>query len=188
MRELSLHLLDIAENSVAANATEITILVKENTTQDRLFLSVIDNGKGMDKELLIKIYDPFITSRTTRKVGLGIPLLKAAAEACNGYLTIDSKPGDGTVLKTEFQRSHIDRMPIGNLADTILQLLIAYPKIHWILKYVVDSDEFILDDKPIKTELEGISLTEPEVISFLREYIDTGINNIKPPQEYCATR
>ena len=100
MRELSLHLLDIAENSVAAGASNITIRVREDLINDRMILSVQDDGKGMDAETAARIVDPFVTSRTTRKVGLGLPLLKEAAELCNGYLRIDSTLGKGTLVES----------------------------------------------------------------------------------------
>lgn len=175
MRELSLHLLDIAENSVAAGAREICIEVIEDSRSDLLQMSVEDNGKGMDAEMTARVIDPFVTTRTTRKVGLGIPLLKEAAEACNGFLKIDSELGKGTHLFVQFQRSHIDRMPLGDLAGTYLNLVIANPSIHWLLKYRVDNREFVFDDEPIKAELQGIELTEPPILRYLRETIETGI-------------
>ncbi|PKO17250.1 MAG: ATP-binding protein [Chloroflexi bacterium HGW-Chloroflexi-10] len=184
MKELSLHLLDIAENSVAANASRIQISVSEDLINDRLHIGVIDNGKGMSPEMVQKVVDPFTTSRTTRKVGLGIPLLKAAAEMCNGYLNIQSKLGAGTKIDIEFQRSHIDRMPIGDLAGTFLQLVVGNPQINWDFEYIVDHNRFEFDDLPIKQELEGISLTEPIVLSFIREEIESGINNLRPESEY----
>ncbi len=127
MRELALHLLDIAENSVAADAGKIQIEVSEDTLADRLKMSVEDDGRGMDEALVARVVDPFVTSRTTRKVGLGIPLLKAAAEACKGGLTIQSALGKGTRIEVEFQRSHIDRMPLGDLGATFLTLVVGYP-------------------------------------------------------------
>ncbi len=175
MRELSLHLLDIAENSVAAKASQIKITVVEDRQADLLQMSVEDNGKGMTAEMAAQVTDPFVTSRTTRKVGLGIPLLKEAAEACNGSLKFISAVGVGTTRVVQFQRSHIDRMPLGNLADTFFHLLIANPSIHWLFIYRVDARSFEFDDAPIKAELEGISLTEPAVLSYLRQTIDTGI-------------
>ncbi len=178
MRELSLHLLDIAENSVAANASQVRISIIENTRTDLLQMSVEDNGKGMDAAMVASVIDPFVTSRTTRKVGLGIPLLKEAAEACNGFLKITSQVDIGTKLFVQFQRSHIDRMPLGNLADTFLQLLIANPAIHWLFYYQVDDKIFDFDDAPIKTELAGISLTEPSILNYLRQTIETGIQAI----------
>ena len=177
MRELALHLLDIAENSVTAKAKNIGITIYEDTLADRLKMSVQDDGIGMMAEMVAKVTDPFTTSRTTRKVGLGIPLLKAAAEACDGSLKIESTPGEGTSVNVEFQHSHIDRMPLGNLAETMLSLVIGAPDIHWQFRYIVDGSEFLFDDEPIKKELEGISLTEPVVLSFIRETLEEGIKN-----------
>lgn len=184
MRELSLHLLDIAENSIAALARTITVAIQEDTQADRLSMSVRDDGKGMDADLVARVIDPFVTSRTTRKVGLGIPLLKAAAEACNGGLTIQSKPGEGTLLQVDMQRSHIDRMPLGDLPGTLLTLLVGNPHIHWIITYRVNDDEFTLDDQAIKQELEGVPLSDPLVISFLRELLENGIGSIQPQPVY----
>lgn len=178
MRELSLHLLDIAENSVAANASQITIIVLEDSQKDLLQMSVQDNGKGMDAETVKHVVDPFFTSRTTRKVGLGIPLLKEAAEACNGALTLQSEKGIGTRLDVQFQRSHIDRMPLGNLSDTFLQLLVMNPAIHWIFQYRVDDRSFDLDYAEIRDALEGVPMTEPPVLNYLREMVETGIRDV----------
>ena len=127
MRELALHILDLVENSVSAQAQNISICVVEDYAADRLSISVQDDGRGMDADTVAKVIDPFVTSRTTRKVGLGIPLLKAAAEMCEGTLTIDSKLGSGTLIAVDIQLSHIDRMPLGDLAETYLSLLVAHP-------------------------------------------------------------
>jgi len=178
MKELSLHLLDIAENSINANASHVTISIDENTIEDRLTMVVKDNGKGMTPEMAQRIVDPFTTSRTTRKVGLGIPLLKAAAEMCNGFLTISSQPGEGTELIVQFQRSHIDRMPLGDVAGTILHLVVGSPETHWTFKYEVNDEIFEFDDQIIKAELDGIPLSEPLVLTYIRNEITTGINNI----------
>lgn len=183
MREIALHLLDIAENSVAANATDIEISVVEDLQNDRLKASVTDNGKGMDADTVARICDPFVTSRTTRKVGLGIPLLKAAAEACDGSLTIESQLDKGTRLQVEFQRSHIDRMPLGDLGSTILTLVIGNPQINWWFRYkarLQDSEpEFLFENQAIQEFLGDIPLSEPEVLSYLRTQIEEGISNIK---------
>ncbi|MEW6179526.1 MAG: ATP-binding protein [Chloroflexota bacterium] len=179
MRELSLHLLDIAENSIAAGAKNIIITIREDTKNDRLYLSVLDDGKGMDEEMVARVTDPFVTTRTTRKVGLGIPLLKAAAESCNGWLKIHSKPGQGTLLEVEFQRSHIDRMPLGDIAGTFLTLLVGNPQIHWVFRYTIDHETFELDDQTIKQELEDIPLSDPKVLSFLRELLENGLHALQ---------
>jgi anti-sigma regulatory factor (Ser/Thr protein kinase) len=178
LRELVLHLLDIVENSVSAHANKIIIEVSEDTRSDLLHMRVLDDGIGMNEEMVAKIIDPFVTSRTTRKVGLGIPLLKAAAEACDGYLKIQSAPGKGTCIDVEFKRSHIDRMPLGDLTTTILELVVGTPQVHWVFNYRVNDKEFVFDDEPIKKELEGVSLTEPEVITFIRQYLADGINEL----------
>jgi len=178
LRELSLHILDIAENSVNAGATKIEISVNENIKKDKLTISITDNGKGMDAEMARKVTDPFITTRTTRKVGLGIPFLKEAAEACQGGLSIESRPGVGTRLEVAFQRNHIDRMPLGDLAGTFLSLLIGYPQVNWIMEYVVDERIFLFDDRQIKEVLEDVSLTDPAVITYLKQMISSGINEV----------
>lgn len=179
MRELSLHLLDIAENSVAANATQVKLAVIEDDRTDLLQMSVEDNGKGMDAETVAKITDPFVTSRTTRKVGLGLPLLKEAAEACNGFLKITSQLGVGTRVEVQFQRSHIDRMPLGNLAETYFQLLILNSQINWTFLYRFNDRAFELDDHEIKSSLDGIPFTEPEIIAALRKMISDGICTVQ---------
>jgi len=178
VRELALHLLDIAENSVAANAQNITIFVNEDSMTDRLLMNVVDDGIGMDETTVARVVDPFFTSRTTRKVGLGLPFLKQAAEACQGGMQIESTPGKGTRVKVEFKRNHIDRMPLGDLASTFLSLLIANPGINWDFNYIVDGREFKFESSPVTQALEGIPLTEPSVLSYLRESIESGVASI----------
>lgn len=185
MREIALHLLDIVENSVAAQAHTIQVNIWEDLAADTLIASVQDDGKGMDSETVKRVVDPFVTSRTTRKVGLGIPLLKAAAEMCNGSLQITSTPGKGTLLEVKFQRSHIDRMPLGDLSGTFLSLLIAHPEIHWLFTYIVritnsnPAEEFIFDDQPIKETLGDLPLTEPDVLAYLRTSIQEGVAQVQ---------
>ena len=178
MKELSLHILDIAENSVNAGASKVEITVLENINKDKLTIIIEDDGKGMDAETVKRITDPFVTSRTTRKVGLGLPFLKAAAEACQGSLNIHSQPGVGTKIEVIFQRSHIDRMPLGDLQTTFLNLLIGYPQVHWVFNYQVDERSFTLDDQPIKEILAGVPLSEPSVINYLKNELFEGITNI----------
>lgn len=178
MRELSLHLLDIAENGVSAGAQNITITIAEDLRADRLQLAVEDDGRGMDAAMVEQVTNPFITTRTTRKVGLGIPLLKLAAEMCNGSLNVESTPNVGTIVTVDFQRSHIDRMPLGDVAGTMLSLLIGWPQVHWVLRYRVDGDEFVFDDAPIKEELGDLPLSDPEVIKFLRGALREGIADV----------
>ncbi len=193
MREIALHLLDIAENSVAAHASEIAISVSEDLVGDRLSAVVLDNGKGMDAEMVRLVVDPFVTSRTTRKVGLGIPLFKAAAEMCNGGFEIASEIGKGTRLSVEFQRSHIDRMPLGDLPGTILTLVVAFPEIHWLFEYSAHLPEgktqFVFDDLPIKdalgmepgqaTKEQAAIFCEPGVLAFIRNQLEEGVLSVQ---------
>jgi hypothetical protein len=187
VRELALHLMDIAENSASAGARTIEIVIDEDRIGDRLSLVVQDDGRGMEADLLARVTDPFVTTRTTRGVGLGIPLLKAAAEACGGYLRIESQPGRGTRLETAFRHSHIDRMPLGDVPGTLLALIVGSPAIHWRLRYRVDGAEFVFDDAPIKAELAGVGLSEPAVLAFLRQHLTEGIAAIQhTPTPECA--
>jgi hypothetical protein len=179
LRELALHLLDIAENSVAARAKTIEIGVRENFHTDRLAISVKDDGIGMDAEMVARVIDPFVTSRTTRKVGLGIPLLKEAAEACNGFLRIQSEPGKGTLVECEFQHSHIDRMPLGDLGSTLINLVVAYPQIRWIFNYEINDARYVFDSAPIVESLGDVPLTEPPVLTYLRQSISEGIDEVR---------
>lgn len=183
MREIALHLLDLAENSVSAGARTVEITVCEDLRADRLSASITDDGRGMDAETLKKVTDPFYTSRTTRKVGLGIPLLKGAAEECNGGLSINSKPGAGTRLDVFFQHSHIDRMPLGNLSSTFLGLVIGHPDTHWVFRYTargnVNENMFEFDDQPIKETLAGLPLTHPAVLAFVRENLEEGLTEAR---------
>ena len=189
MREIALHLLDIAENSAAAESRNISIEVYEDLDQDLLSASVIDDGRGMDAETARSVQDPFYTTRTTRNVGLGIPLLKLAAEQAEGSFRLQSEPGKGTRVEAVFRHSHIDRMPLGDLPSTFLTALISHPNIHWIFVYRVTnktgtSEEFTFDDEELKSELGDLSLTEPEILTFVRGMIEEGIEALAPQMVY----
>ncbi len=186
MKELSLHLLDIAENSVAARATQITIFIEEDLLADRLTLRVQDNGRGMSEETARAALDPFVTSRTTRKVGLGLPLLKAAAEMCRGQMSINSRLGKGATVAVDFQHTHIDRMPLGDVAGLMLTLVVGHPEIHWRLEYQARTaagqalEPFIFDDAEIKLALgDPDLLTNPDVLAFLRTTLQEGVSRIR---------
>jgi hypothetical protein len=183
MREIALHLLDIAENSVAAQSKNISIHVHEDLFHDRLSASVIDDGRGMDAETALRVQDPFYTTRTIRNVGLGVPLLKSAAEMAEGSFSLQSEPGKGAWVEAEFRHSHIDRMPLGDLSSTFLTLLISHPQIDWTFLYRVtdqnkQSRDFIFESAELKSELGDISLTEPEVLTFVRGIFEDGIKEV----------
>ena len=179
MRELSLHLLDIAENSISAGASRIVISVREDLVADELWLQVADNGKGMSEEMVANVLDPFVTTRTTRRVGLGIPLLKQAAEACGGFLKVESEQGIGTTLTAKFQHSHIDRMPLGDLGDTMITLLLGTPAVNWVFNYQYNDQCFEFDDTEVKEVLGDMPLSDFRVIEFLSNTIADGIKDTK---------
>ncbi len=187
MKEIALHLLDLAENSISAGASAVEIAVDEDLVADRLKVAVKDNGKGMDPEIARQLGNPFYTTRTTRRVGLGVPLLQASAQACNGMLTVDSTPGKGTQVQADFQHSHIDRMPLGDFPGTALALLIAHPEVSWRFVYrhrpvgAVQSEEFIFDDAPVKEILDGVPLCDPDILAYLRQTLQEGVLAITSP-------
>ena len=134
MRELTLHLLDLAQNSLTAGATHLWLAIRLDEPRDLLSMEIRDNGRGMAPEMLAQVTDPFVTSRTTRHVGLGLPLLKAAVERCEGSFTIASDQGRGTTVRTVFRLSHVDRMPLGDLTGTIVSLIACNPELNLELR------------------------------------------------------
>jgi len=169
MEDLSLHILDIVENSVAARADKIEIRISEDKKKDLLSVEVIDNGAGMDEETVEKALDPFYTSKTVRRFGLGLPLLSEAAKAANGYLSIRSKKGKGTKIRAEFQYSHIDRKPLGKMGQTIITLIIGNPEIDIIYVHKKNNHKYILDTRKVKTQLKDRSINSPDGIRLIRE-------------------
>lgn len=167
MKELSLHILDIVMNSVKAEASLIDISLTEDGT---LFtVCVTDNGCGMDAEFLARVQDPFTTSRTTRKVGLGIPLLKLAAEQTGGSFSIESEPGRGTSLTAAFSSNHLDKPPLGDMVSTIVTLIQGSPETDFAYRHTTPSGEASLDTRELRQALDGVPLNEPEVLAWIQE-------------------
>lgn len=171
MKELSLHLLDIVQNSITAGATRIEINITNSVQKDLVVIYVKDNGCGMSEEFVRRVTDPFTTTRTTRKVGLGIPLFKLAAETAGGEFKITSEVGKGTVVYASFQLSNIDRPPLGDLKGTLITLIQGSPQINIIYTYATDQGEFVLDTDEIRNIMEGVPINEPEVLSWIGEFI-----------------
>ncbi len=175
MKELSLNILDIAQNSIKAGADTISIELTETT--DTLTIQIKDNGCGMKTDFLQAVTNPFTTTRTTRKVGLGIPLFKLAAEQTDGSLTITSKhesdfPSDhGTVVCAIFHTQHMDFTPIGDIASTITILIQGSPQIHWIYSHRTPFGDVSLDTDELKAVLGDVPLDTFEVIAWIAEYI-----------------
>lgn len=176
MRELSLNILDIVENSVKAEATLVTIfvIVKNNILE----IKIEDNGKGMSEEFLNRVIDPYTTTRTTRKVGMGIPLFKMASEMAGGQFDIKSKLGVGTITSATFKVDHIDRPPLGNLGESIATLLSGENDCDFLLKVYIDGKAFDFDTRELKEQLGSISMNEPEILLFIKNMINENLNEI----------
>ncbi|CDG35017.1 histidine kinase [Acetivibrio thermocellus BC1] len=178
MRDLSLHLMDIVQNSIDAKASKISILICADKKSDLLEIEVKDNGIGMDSDFLKEVVNPFTTTRDTRRVGLGIPLLKASAKRASGELEITSEKLVGTTVKASFKISHIDRLPLGNLAQTMESLIVARPDIEYDLTLDNKKERFIFNSFEIKRRIGEVPLTHFEVLKWIGEYVNDGVKTI----------
>jgi len=174
VRELSLHLLDALENSVEAGATRIEVKIDEDLKADRMAIEIADNGRGMSKEFVARVLNPFVTTRTTRHVGLGLPLFAEAARRCEGDLVIDSEPGKGTRLTITFRHSHIDRAPLGDMPSALMAIVLSNRPVDLAYTHRVDDQEFRLDTAEVRQELGDIPLQHPKVRSWLFETLREG--------------
>jgi hypothetical protein len=183
MKTLSLNILDIVQNSIRAKATEISIEIEESRSLDHFAITISDNGTGIPKEILANITDPFVTTRTTRKIGLGLSLLKYRANLTGGELKIDSEEGTGTVIKATFRYFHIDRQPLGDIAGVIMILLTAGNEISITYKHITENGEYIFSSKETKEYLEVNTLNDnallPNIKSMINENLkDIGVSDI----------
>lgn len=168
MKELSLHLLDVAQNSISAGATRLDLTLSEDG-QGHLTVVIADNGRGMAPEFLARATDPFTTTRTTRKVGMGLALYLLAAEQTGGRLFMDSTPGVGTTVTATFDRRHIDCPPLGDLAGTIALLIQGSPELELHYRHTAPWGESALSTPELKAILgEDISLAEPEIFTWIQ--------------------
>ena len=174
MQELSLNVLDIAQNSVRAKASLVTITVAERSTDHFLEISIADNGCGMTPEQVARAMDPFFTTRTTRKVGLGISFFKLSAESTGGSFNIQSTLGVGTVTTARYHTDHIDMLPIGDMNATILSLISMNPQMDFVYQRSLDDNSFTLDTRELKAVLEDVPLNSPEVVQFIKETLEEG--------------
>lgn len=179
MRDLSMHIMDIVQNSLTAKATKVSIEIIEDFNDDSYTIIIEDNGIGMSRDYALTISDPYVTSRTTRKVGLGIPLLKQNAERTGGSIAIDSTEGEGTTVKAFFSNLHPDRPPLGDIAGTIVLLCAANPETEITYRHSTHKGEYLYNTRSIKEELEGISISEPSVVRFLKEMINENLEQIE---------
>lgn len=199
MRELSLHILDVLQNAVEAGATAVELSIREDREADRLTIRVHDNGRGMDSETARRALDPFFTTRSTRHVGLGLPLFAAAASRCEGGLSLDSAPGQGTTIVADFRRSHWDRAPLGDMPGTLLAFLLGgsdtgpvpaeskqrgmHGETRLCYHHSVDGNAFEFDTGAMRAELGEIPFSHPQVREWLQDYIAEGEAELYSRQE-----
>ena len=173
MKDLSLHILDIVENATAAGARLVEISIHEDATHDELILTVKDDGRGMDPELLHNVTHPFSTTRTERRIGLGLALLEEAARQAGGRLEIESQPGKGTCVRARFQLHHIDRKPIGDIGATVATCIMGNPDVDFIVCINISDNSVHLDTRELRSALDGVSITHPEVIGYIKGLFKT---------------
>lgn len=178
MEDLSLHILDIAENALKAGATRIEIRISEDLQKDMLRVRIVDNGAGMDAEMARKAVEPFVTTRTERRVGLGLPLLAESARSSGGDIKIRSRPGKKTRVDAWFGLSHIDRKPLGDIDKTLLMLIVGNPQIDFFYYHRKDKKSYCLDTAELRKNLEEIPLSHPEVVTLIRNNIKEGLDEI----------
>jgi anti-sigma regulatory factor (Ser/Thr protein kinase) len=179
MEDLSLHVLDIAENSIAAGARHVEIRVLESRRNDLLSIEIIDNGRGMGEDVLQKATDPFFTTRTTRRVGLGLSLFEQAAKRAGGEFKIASTPGVGTKVTGVFQLSHVDRQPLGDMNGALLALVVANPQIDFTYLHQSDDSQVSFSSKEIKAQLGDIPISSPKGISAVRRRLEEVREQVK---------
>jgi len=183
VRELSLHILDVLENAVEAEASRIKIKIDEDIEADQMVIEIRDNGRGMNEERAARVLDPFYTTRETRHVGLGLPLLSEAARRCEGDLSVESEPGKGTMVKAVFRRSHIDRAPLGDIPTALLAILLSERSIDLDYSHRIGGREFRFDSSEIREELGDVPLTHPKVREWLLQFLQEGEEDLLPGRQ-----
>jgi hypothetical protein len=166
------------QNSIEAGANKVTLEIVEDNSEDIMIIRVSDNGRGMDEATQRRVLDPFVTSRTTRRVGLGLPLIDMSTKRCEGHLSIDSAPGRGTIVEAEYRHSHLDRPPLGDIVETVKMLIIANPELKFVYRHAVNNDHFCVATEEITAILGDVPLTQPEIIIWLHEYLSENLANL----------
>ena len=185
MPEISLNILDVAQNSVKAGAKLTTLSCLIDTKADTLTVVIEDDGCGMTKEQVAAVTDPFFTTRTTRKVGLGVPFFKMAAESTGGSFDIVSEKGRGTTVTCVFVLSSIDRMPLGDMVSTVHMLATQSGDMDLVYHYRVDEKEFTMDTREFREILgSDVSFNEPEVSAYIRDYLKENTDEVNSGQEF----
>lgn len=178
MKEISMHILDIVMNSIKAKSSLIELLIEESIKNNIILITIKDNGMGMSGEMTKLVTDPFFTTRITRKIGLGLPMLKEACERCNGFLEVKSEVGKGTIVKCSFEINNIDRAPLGNMGDTIMTIINSLDNCEFIYKHNTDNISFYLNSAEIYTLLDGGSIKDCSVLIWIKDYVNENIRSI----------
>ncbi len=185
MRELSLHILDLVQNSIEAGALQVILEIIEDTkVSDTMTIRVTDDGRGMDEATRKTAFDPFVTTRATCRVGLGLSLIDMSTKRCGGYVTIDSAPGRGTAVEALYKHSHLDRQPLGNIVETVKTIVIANPDLAFRYCHTVNNNTFSFATQEITGILGNISLTHPDVLVWLHGYLTHGLMNLYGGVQY----
>jgi len=179
VREMSLHIMDVAENGIGAGASLIQIGVAEDRNANRLTVTIRDNGRGIPADLLDKVMDPFYTTRTTRRVGLGLSLFREASRRCEGTFEIKSREGEGTEVRASFRLDHIDLAPLGDMVGSLTSLIVGNPEVDFVYTHEVDGRVFRLDTREVKQELDGVEITHPEVVRFIGDMVRESLAEIR---------
>ena len=167
---------ELVENSIDAGATAVDVEIRRGGVS---YIRVTDNGCGMSAEQVKSVIDPFFTTRTTRKVGLGVPLFKMEAEMTGGSFQIDSEEGKGTKVTAVFRPSHVDMIPLGDIASVIHLLITCNPELDFLFTHSVEEKEITLDTRMLREQLEGVPFTEPAVSAWIREYLAEAEEELK---------
>jgi anti-sigma regulatory factor (Ser/Thr protein kinase) len=178
MMELSMHVLDVVENSTRAGAQRVTIAITEDRERDDLTIVITDDGAGMEPETLKKVLDPFYTSKTVRRVGLGLPMFFQAVQKADGNFSVESKAGEGTKVSAHFKHSHIDRQPLGDMANTMVTLIAGCPDVEFVYIHQCTGSYYTLDTSEIKQELEDVPINNTSILQFIQKDIIKGLKEI----------
>lgn len=178
IEDLCFHIVDVVQNSVTAGADRVEIEIAVSRRDDRIRLEIRDNGRGMDAQTVLRVQDPFYTTKSGKKVGLGIPLMKETAQHCDGSFELVSRMGAGTRIRAEYRLTHIDTPPLGPVADTAMQLIAATPGVDVVFAWITDQGRFDVSTGGIREQIGDMSLSHPAVLAFLREYLRENLERL----------
>lgn len=179
MRQISLHIMDIAENGIVAGADLIILKIIESRAKNLLEVFISDNGRGIAPELIKRVTDPFFTTRTTRRVGLGLSLLKEAAKRCGGEFHIRSEGGKGTEVSASFMLDHIDLAPLGDMGGSFTYLVMGNPGIDFVYSHEIDGKSFEMDTRDLRKELEDVPVNHPKVLKYISDTIKVSLEELR---------